>query len=153
MSEELSPNEQLSRFLYKGEYDAGLNVKGKAFTPKKGESALSVCRVGKIVINEEESSLTEREIWILGHEKVGAKGSKQIEGRTDFNVEHVLSCNVGLAVKEHSDDFDRHAHVEPWPVLADDADEETSNRFYAKRETMRNKLAKGLKAKLIPETL
>jgi hypothetical protein len=141
--------EDISRFLFKGDYDSNHNVKPKAFTPAKGDFVVSVYRLGALQFAGHDTRLSENEIWDLAAKAIGIREHKgAVVARTDFLVEHVEKADVGLMVVEHTEDHQRHAHIQPFPVLREDSSEADQRRFYKERETLRNKLVLGLKATL-----
>jgi len=142
----LKKTEDISRFLFKGDYDSYLNVKGKAFTPAKNAIAVSVYRIGELEIEGKlASALEESNTWQIADEKIAVRDHKgAVTARTDFKVQHVFDSDSNLIVIEHREDHQRHAHIQPFPILKDGASDEESRQFYKERETLRNKLAKGL---------
>ena len=141
--------EVISRFLFRDDYDQQLNVKPKVFSPSKSQNAISVYRLGRLTIASCERLLSLEEGWRLADEMIPSRDHKgSIVARTDFSVGHVEKLDEGLSVVEDTKDHPRHAHIQPFPTLAESASEDEQNAYHKRRQTLRNKLVVGLKAQL-----
>ena len=143
---QLSPTEIITRYLFKGDFFADLQVKPKAMKPAAKDDALSTYRCEAIDLPSCESALTDDEIWKLADKQIGDRNGGVI-ARSDFAVSHVLNLRAELEVVEDSSEHIRHAHIQPFPRLLGSESVDEKTRIDLNRNTLATRLAHSLKAK------
>jgi len=145
--QELPPTEIICRFLFKDDLTSDLGVKPKAFRPARKDFAISVYRNGALEIENCKIALEESEIWALADKMIGERPSRgNVTARVDFKVSHVIEANLELKVVEHRADHNRHAHIQPYPVITDQMSEVEQRKADNRRLTISTKLAQNLTA-------
>lgn len=151
--QELPPTEIICRFLFKDDLTSDLGVKPKAFRPARKDYAISVYRNGALEIESCKKiesckiALKESEIWALADKMIGERPSRgNVTARVDFKVSHVLEANFELKVVEHRADHNRHAYIQPYPVITDQMSEVEQRKADNRRLTLSTKLAQNLTA-------
>lgn len=103
-SPDISPRENISRYIFNKRHYNQQNVKQAAFIPPRN-LALSIYRV---------DGLTSDQIWAIGEEYVVPKRGLPILARADLNVEDIKSSSQ-VSINPKPTPHPRHADIIGWP--------------------------------------
>lgn len=99
----LKPNDDLSRFLFRKEFDAtGKLAKPDPFLPRKGQTSVF-----------HTTGLSEFLVWTLGEKHVAAVRKRTLLARADIFVSQVIENELAI---DYDNDPLRHANIVGWPA-------------------------------------